>query len=204
MDESDGSSTVTDYSDNDNTGTVASTSDVKFTGSAAKFTGEESSTNKITVSDVDSRDNVDELTMAIDYKFTDPTYNNKRKDLAEQNMASGTLALITAQHGGGSHKILTRAPTDEDRLWAGETFDNDKRHTLIVTLDDNGHTVYVDGEKHNSQDATNLGFGLEELTIGTDPSLSRQTFIGKIYEFRMYYAAFDESEVQGLFNSMGD
>jgi flagellin-like protein len=117
------------------------------------------------------------------------------QQLVEHNNGAGEEWHIETTGNGGlqfaidysTHKFTT----GDDILEDGET------HVVVGTYDGQTYRLYLDGEEVGN--ATHeMGVDMGRMRIGNDDSGADQYFDGRMYEFRLYYTAFDDHQVEML------
>jgi len=76
-------------------------------------------------------------------------------------------------------------------------------HVLIATFDGDEMVLYRNGTRVGST-ALDRDVALGDVILGADSNPSIQNFHGRLYEVRLYYAAFDDQEAAVLTRAMGN
>ncbi|MEF8806523.1 LamG-like jellyroll fold domain-containing protein [Natronomonas sp.] len=159
-------------------------------GTALEFDG---SDDYVQVDDLKTGDaDVDAFTVATTFRV-DST--GETQQLVEHNSGGEEWHIETTGDGGlqfsvnwtGGHTIATAA----DELQAGETY------VAIATYDGETYRLYLDGSKAD-ESAYESNVDMGEMRLGQDDSGADQPLDGRLYEFRLYYTAFDEDEIEML------
>jgi hypothetical protein len=199
-----GGGNVTDRSGNGNEGIRNGGTDwvSDEDGTALDFDG--SSGTYVDVGDlaVDGPDRVEELTVAIRYKHHG---GSGIQNLIEHQDSNFAWFIETDGKHGDPHQMewnvgyktnpSGKIPTGD--ISAGETT------VLVGTYDGSEMTLYRDGTKIGSR-TFERDVALGEVIVGadSDPSSVGQNLDGRIYELRLYYAAFDGDDVEAITNAM--
>ena len=142
---------------------------------------------------------VEAFTVATTVRF-DSTDTGDIQQLVEHNNDAGEEWHVETTGTGGlqfavdyeynspdSHHFTT----DDNILEDGET------HVIVGTYDGQTYRLYLDGEEVGN--ATHeMGVDMGRMRIAADDSDDGQHFDGRMYEFRLYYTAFDDHQVEML------
>lgn len=190
--ESESGDTLEDQSGNGNDGELSGETD-RWTGNSYDFGGDDN----FDVSDITTEDTVDEFTIAVVF---------------EQDTAGGVNQLVEHYGGGNEWYIETSSGSDYkidyavnhgggDVISTGD-YSTGQRQVVVGTFDTNNYELFVDGQQIKSGTYSNE-VKMGNLVIGADaPDGNSQYLDGEIYEIRLYYTAFDDSEVQVITNAM--
>lgn len=158
-------------------------------GTALEFDGESQyvDVDELKTGDVD----VETFTVAVTFELA---ATGEIQQLVEHNNEDEEWHLETTENDGlqfaldwDDHVIKT----DDDAVDEGETY------TAVGTYDGTTYRLYLDGElvAENTHDtAVDMG----RMRLGKDDSHDSQHLNGKMYEFRLYHTALDETEVEML------
>lgn len=189
--------TLEDQSGNGNDGTLVGDSD-GWTSNAYEFTGDD-------YFDVESLDappeDVTEFTIAVSYRqsgFSGDGYSQ----LVEHHNGGNEWFLETNTGTGSQYTLDYTVDYPNSKVTSDESYTNGERHVAVGTYDGSTYELFVDGKSEGSENFdSNVIIG--DLVIGADaPNGGSQEFHGEIYEIRLYYRAFDESEVEVVTNAM--
>ena len=198
FDGEDGDMTLEDQSGNGNDGTLTGEPG-DWTGSSYEFDGDDS----FTVSDIGvSGTEVDEFTVAVAYKQTDPGGGDDVSQLVEHQYEEGSNEwFLENRYGSDSYRTEFAVEFPDNQVASGYDYDLGERHVAVGTYDGSDYSLYVDGSRvgGGSHDDT---VDTEEMRIGRDFESDIQYFNGEIYEVRLYYTAFGEAEVERITNAM--
>lgn len=207
FEEFDGNGDAVDGSQNGNTGTLRGSP--QRIGNGLRF--DRATSDYVDVQNVDSSVNVSEITVAVSYRSKSGQYK-RGMDLVEHINTDGSNWLLTEQS-----QARIPVPADKHRL----AFNVDKsggsqtkqvvtgrlneseRHVAVGTFDGETLTLYVDGQKIGTNSYSSpIEVGVGRMTLGRDAEASVGYYRGDMYEFRLYYASFDETEVQAITEAM--
>lgn len=200
---SDSGSTVVDRSGNGNEGTFendASGDGPEWAGCGVRFNG---ASDHIEVDDIASpRSNVDEFTIAVAYRQQG---NDDSINQLVEHVYGGTgneWFLETVDTGTGTYRIDYAVKYPDQVIAAGD-YELGERHVAVGTYDSDTGTyeLYVDGKLQQSDthtESVNTG----TMRMGRDFESEIQYLDGEICEVRLYYAAFDASEVAVISEAM--
>jgi hypothetical protein len=195
-----GDQVLEDQSGNGNDGTLTGDDD-GWTGSAFEFDGND----YFTVNDMSAETSVDAFTVAIAYR-QDGAGSDPISQLAEHSFSSGGTDnewFIENQYDSGSGTYRTEYTVEypDDKATTGYTYDLGERHVVVGTYDGSTYSLYVDGTR--MERISHSGpVGVGDMRIGRDFEQNIQYFDGRIYEIRLYYTAFDDSEVEVISAAM--
>lgn len=199
-----GGSNVIDRSGNDNDGIRNGGTDwvTDDDGEALDFDG--STGTYVDVGDltVDGPDQVDEITVAIRYTHRG---GSDIQNLIEHQDSNFAWFVETDGKHGDPHRMewnlgYRTAPSGKittGDISAGET------EILVGTYDGNEMVLYQNGNKVGSR-TFDRDVALGDVIVGadSDPSSVGQNLDGRIYELRLYYAAFDSDNIEAITNAM--
>lgn len=124
------------------------------------------------------------------------------QQLVEHN--SGDQEWHVEMNGDGSLQFAVDWANDHDFETGANTVDTNTVHTIVATYDGNTYRLFLDGEEvGNGTHETDVDMG--RMRIGeddSDPDDDFQNFDGRMYEFRLYYTALDDHEVEMLTKAM--
>lgn len=198
-------STIVDRSGNGNDGTASGgvSRVVDEDGSALEFDGESGTHVDVGDLTVDGPASVDELTIAIEYSKQGGT--DDIQNLIEHQAGNFAWYLETDGQHVAPHRMeytigyktppsgtLREAPLAERST-----------HVLIATFDGDEMVLYRNGTRVGST-TLRRDVALGDVILGADSNPSIQNFHGRIYEVRLYYAAFDDEEAAVLARAMGN
>lgn len=170
-------------------------------GDALDFDG--ASGTHVDVGDLtlDGPDQVDEITVAIKYTHRGGSGTQNLIEHQDSNFAW----FIETNKDGDPHQMkwnigfrtTPRGEIPTGDISAGET------EILVGTYDGNEMVLYQDGIKVGSR-TFDRDVALGEVIVGadSDPNSVGQNLDGRIYELRLYYAAFDSTDVEAITNAM--
>jgi len=198
-----GGSAVLDRSQNDNDGSLETdgglepTWDADANGSYLQFDGTD---DHVYVSDITTETGVQEFTIATKVRFTGSTGNVQQ--FVEHRYGSNEWFLETANTGPPfATSYAVQYPGEA--VQSGPTLEVGETYVLVGTYDaeTDEYTLYIDGTPVAS-DTFDRPVEMGELRLGRDFESSSQYFEGRMYEFRLYYSAFSDSEVATLTRAM--
>ncbi|QLD84554.1 type IV pilin [Natronomonas halophila] len=139
---------------------------------------------------------VEAFTVATTFRLDE---NGRVQQLVEHSSGSEEWHIETTgddelQFGvnyGDDHFITTA----NDALQTGETY------VAVATYDGETYRLYLDGTKAN-ESTYESPVDMGSMRIGQDDSGADQPLDGRLYEFRLYYTALDEDEVEMLTRAM--
>jgi FlaG/FlaF family flagellin (archaellin) len=200
FDGEDGDHTLEDQSGNGNDGTLTGDDD-GWTGSAFDFDGND----YFTVNGMSAETSVDAFTVAIAYR-QDGAGSDTVSQLAEHTFSSGGTEyewFIENRYDSGSGTYRTEYTVEypDGVAETGSNYNLGERHVVVGTYDGSTYSLYVDGTRMESiSHSSPVGVG--DMRIGRDFESNIQYFDGRIYEIRLYYTAFDDSEVEVISAAM--
>jgi flagellin-like protein len=121
--------------------------------------------------------------------------------------STGGVQQLVEHHSGGEEWHLET--TSDDRLrfsvnWTGgnltetsETLETGETYVVVATYDGETFRLYLDGDLAG-EGTYNSSVDMGEMRLGKDDSGAGQELDGRLYEFRLYYTAFDDEEVEML------
>jgi len=198
-------STVRDRSRNDNDGTLETdggdgpTWGTDASGSYLQFDGID---DHVYVPDITTETGVEGFTVATKIRITGSTgsvqqfvehrYGSNEWFLETANTGPPFATSYAVQYPG---EVIQSTPT----LEVGDTC------VLVGTYDaeTDEYTLYIDGTPVAS-DSFDRSVEMGELRLGRDFESTSQYFEGRMYEFRLYYSAFSDSEVATLTQAMAN
>jgi hypothetical protein len=198
-------STVVDRSGNGNDGTAAGgvsrVSDED--GTAMEFDGQSGTHVDIGDLSVDGPASVDELTIAIRYSKQGGT--DDIQNLIEHQAGSFAWYLETNGPHVAPHQMeytIGYNTPPSGTVLEGSLAER-STHVLIATFDGDEMVLYRNGTRVGSKDL-NRDVALGDVVLAADSNPSIQNFHGRLYEVRLYYAAFDDEEAAVLARAMGN
>lgn len=201
-------STIVDRTGNDNDGEKkgGTTRVSDSSGTALDFDGSLGTYVDVGDLTVDGPQTVDELTVAIKYRYRVPPSDSIR-NLIEHQDSNFAWFLETDGKNEDPHRMEFNVGYNTNPsgkivtgdVPAGET------QVLIGTYDGNEMVFYRNGTRVGSE-TFQRDVALGEVILGadSDPNTTGQNLDGRIYETRLYYAAFDEDEVERINTAMSD
>lgn len=198
-------STVVDRSGNGNDGTAAGGfSRVNDGGGAAlEFDGRSGTHVDIGDLSVDGPESVDELTIAIEYSKRGGT--DDIQNLIEHQAGSFAWYLETDGQHVAPHRMeytIGYNTPPSGTLFASPLAER-STHVLIATFDGDEMVLYRNGTRVGST-PLRRDVALGDVILAADSNPSIQNFHGRLYEVRLYYAAFDDEEAAVLARAMGN
>lgn len=198
-------STVIDRSRNDNDGSLETDGGSgpswgsDSSGSYLQFDGTD---DHVFVPDITTETEVREFTIATKIRLTGST--GSVQQFVEHRYGSSEWFLETANTRppfAASYAVQYPSEVVE----SGQTLTVGETYVLIGTYDSetDEYTLYIDGTSVAS-DTFDRPVEMGELRIGRDFESASQYFEGRMYEFRLYYTAFSDSEVATLTSAMAD
>jgi hypothetical protein len=197
---------LADESGNDNDGDLKDDragSRPTWAGCGLRFDG---SGDYVNVPDITTAgtNNVEEFTIAVTYEQT--------------GNAGDVNQLVEHQFGGGEEWFIETSPASitesysngysvdyaveySDHVASSTAVSQNTRHTVVGTYDGSDYSLYVDGQQVDSG-SHSQAVGMGDMRIGRDYEDESQYLNGEICEMRLYYAAFDSSEVELITNAM--
>jgi FlaG/FlaF family flagellin (archaellin) len=195
-----GGSDVIDTSGNDNDG--ERNGNTTRTDGGLDFDG--SSNAHVDIGDLtaDGPDQVDEITVAITYEHDG---GSDIQNLIEHQDSSFAWFMETDGKHGDPHQMewnLGYNSSPSGDITTGDVPAGEKQ-VLVGTYDGNEMVFYRNGTRIDSETLSRQ-VALGEVILGadSDPSSIGQNLDGRIYEMRLYYAAFDDDEVQRITDAM--
>lgn len=205
FEDSENEDTLEDRSGNGNDGTVVG--DPDWGSSSLTLDG---SDDYVKVRDISSEVAVSEFTVAVVYKTNDAT---KKQELIEHKSGDDNwlLELKPCTHGEVDkcsdrdkyvpvYTVDKAGGTQDGQVFGGSTTAGTKQ-TLVGTYDGSEYTLYVDGEQVSSDTYTGE-ISMGDMNIARDIEFNGDHLDGTIYEIRLYYTAFDGSEVEVITDAM--
>lgn len=195
-------STLEDQSLNGNHGDVQSgpqwVSDDQ--GSALAFDGASDDYVEVDDLNTDGTGQVEAFTVAVTVRM-DST--GSIQQFVEHNNATGAeWHLETNGNGGVQFAVDYVAGNPNSYVQSADgVLQPGQTHVLVGTYDGQTFRLYVDGTPVASG-ARDAAADMGELRIGKDDSGNGQELDGRMYEFRLYYAAMDDDEVEMLTRAM--
>jgi flagellin-like protein len=194
--ETGGGTTLVDRSSNDNNGTIygaswANTSE----GESLRFDG---SDDYVRIHDVGVGNSSEVRAFTVVIKFNVTAETGSIQQLAEHRTTSGnewfletpdTTAPYDLQFAVNypSHTISTSTQP----IGLHET------HVAVATFDGHTYDLYIDGSLV-AQSTFDRNVEMGQITMARDDERSIQFLAGHIHEFRIYYTAFDGTEVETI------
>lgn len=135
---------------------------------------------------------VEAFTVAMTFRIDD---SGEVQQLVEHNSGSAEWHVETTSNDALQFAVdwddghYTR--TADGELQSGETY------VAVATYDGETYRLYLDGEKAGEGTHTST-VDMGDMRLGKDDSGAGQHLDGRLYEFRLYYTAFDEDEVEML------
>lgn len=193
-----GGSTLTDHSRNGNDGTLVNgpswVSDNQ--GSALEFDGTNDRYVRVNDLNTAGTGDVEEFTVATTFQV-DSTGNFQQ--LVEHNAGSEEWHLETTGDGNVRFAVNYTAgetvATTSDPLTPGETY------VVVGTYDGREFDLYLDGSYVDGGSYSST-VDMGDMRLGQDDSGASQELDGRIYEFRLYYTAMDDHQVEMLTRAM--
>ena len=198
--------TLSDRSGNGNDATLEGDADGDgWRASSYEFTGNE----YFEVNDLNTPvDEVSEFTIAVAYRTDSGT---KKQELVEHKSGTDNWGVEIKECGPNWPSCDQNTPdtydpaffADEDSgTQKGQIFGGEQQvgepKVIVGTYDGSLTKMYVDGE-FKSKRAFSSEINMGEFSIGVDAqNQNRDKLDGRIYEIRLYYTAFDESEVERI------
>jgi flagellin-like protein len=194
-----GGTTVTDRAGNGNTGTLEDDdggSGPTWAGCGLNFDGQN---DHVFVNYISSPESVNEFTFATTYVQQSGGSGGSVSQLVEHRWSGNEWFLET--DGGNPYRVDYAVEFPSATISSPETYEYGERHTVVGTYDGSEYTLYVDGQQvatDTHERAVNMG----DMRFGRDFESGDQYFDGTICEARLYYTAFDESQVDTLVSAM--
>lgn len=196
-----GGGTVVDRSMNENDGTPYGSPQwvSDDNGSALEFDGADDDVQVDNLKTVGTGD-VDEFTVAATVRVdgtgsTQQVVEHKSADGDEWHLETngdGGVQFAVDYVDGDSSTYIQSA---DDELQPGAT------HVVVGTYDGDSYRLYIDGtEVANGTREGDADMGA--MVLGEDDEGDNQNFDGRMYEFRLYYTAMDDHEVEMLTRAM--
>ena len=193
--------TVVDKSGNDNDGTAYD----GYTRSDGCMAFDGTSGSHVDIGDLtlDGPDSIDELTIAITYRY-DGT-GSDIQNLVEYQSSRFAWYIETDRDHGDPHRMeynIGYRTSPNASLYA-EGIPAEETQVLVGTYDGEEMALYRNGEQVGTaalDRRVNLGDVI--LAADSDPSSVGQNLEGQLCEVRLYYTAFDERSVDVLTNAM--
>jgi len=191
--------TLVDRSGNGNNGTLRDydgESGPQWNSDSLSFDGRN---DYVDVTGLEAETDVEEFTVAV--AFT-------------QRSVGGTSQLV--EHYGGGNEWYLETDTDGtdytvdyavnndggDIVNTGTSYPTGERQVVVGTFDGSTYELFVDGEK-TAEGTYDSDIEMGNLVVGADaPNANTQYLDGDISEIRLYYTAFDDSEVEVISNAM--
>jgi len=151
---------------------------------------------------VDGPDEVEELTFAITYRHDG---GSDIQNLVEHQNSNFAWFMETDGKHGDPHQMefsLGYQTSPNGKIKTGDVPAGETQ-VLVGTYDGNEMVLYRNGTRVGTR-TFQRDVALGELILGadSDPSGVGQNLDGRIYEMRLYYAAFDDSEVDVITAAM--
>lgn len=194
--EFDGSGPVEDLSGNGNTGTLKDDgggSGPTRAGCGMSFDG---SNDHVLVEDISSPRDVSEFTVAVTYVQQS---GGGISQLVEHRWSGNEWFLETG--GGEPYRMDYAVEFPSEVVSSSNAYSYGERHTVVGTYDGDRYTLYIDGSKVAS-DTHSRPVDMGDMRLGRDFESGIQYFDGVVCEMRLYYSAFDGSEVGTLTDAM--
>lgn len=188
-----GGTTVEDHSRNGNDGTFQNSPQWVETeqGSALEFDG---SDDYVAVDDLKTAGvgDVEEFTVAVTFEVDS---NGDVQQLVEHNSGSEEWHIETTNDDALQFAVNwedgDKIRTTDGVVEPGETF------VAVGTYDGETYRLYLNGtEVANATYTSDVNMG--EMQLGKNDPADTQYFDGRMYEFRLYYTAFDDHQVEML------
>ncbi len=195
----DSGDTVADESGNDNDGTAYG----EYTRSdgCMDFDGKTGSHIDIGDLTLDGPDSIDELTIAITYRYDGA--GSGIQNLIEYQSSQFAWYIETDRDYGDPHRMeynIGYLTSPSAALYA-EGIPADETQVLIGTYDGEEMALYRNGEQVGTA-ALERSVNLGEIILAADSNPSIQNLDGSLCEVRLYYTALDERSVDTLTNVM--
>lgn len=194
-------SIVVDESGNGNDGTFEDDgggSGPVRSGCGLRFDGTD---DHVLVDDISAPGDVDAFTVAVAYRQQG---DGSVSQLVEHTWGGGDEWFIeTTDSGPGTYEIDYAVNYPGEVVSSGTSYDVGDRHVVVGTYDsDTGrYELYVDGSLKQS-DAYSTTVNMGDMRLGRDFESASQYFDGTLCEVRLYYSAFDGSEVDRITAAM--
>lgn len=186
-------STLVDRSLNHNNGTIqGATWRNTAEGESLQFDG---SDDYVRVDNV-STANISEVpafTVVVEFNITQETGDNQQ--LVEHTTGSGNEWFLETPDSDAPYDLEFAVNYPDDRIsTSSQPIGLNETHVAVATYDGEEYTLYIDGTLvANATYPREVEMG--QIKIGRDDEQSIQFLSGYIYEFRLYYTAFDGTEV---------
>ena len=202
--ESGSGSTLVDRSGNGNDGEIQG--DASWGSSSLRFDGQN---DYVSVTNISSPEPVDEFTIAVAYETTT---DDEKQELVEHISTDDNWLLElkpcsrseTDCDGSDGYKPVynvDRASGSQTGQIFGDTLDANTEHVAVGTYDGSDFTLYVDGERKESE-TFNGEISMGDMYIGRDAESGRDFLDGRISEIRLYYTSFDGEQVRVVTNAL--
>jgi hypothetical protein len=197
--ESEDGTTLEDRSGNDNDATLNGDEE-DWTSNGYDFTGND----YFKVSNLNTPvSEVSEFTVAVAYE-TDT--GDEKQELVEHISGQDNWGVELKPRDSQTYNPVFFADEEggnqNGQIFGGEQ-DTDQRQVIVGTYDGSKTRIYVDGEsKASTSFSSEISMG--DFYIGTDAedAGNRDNLDGRIYEIRLYYRAFDATQVRTVTNAM--
>lgn len=196
-----GGTTLEDRSGNGNDGTLESDGGSKPTwgGCGLSFDGAD---DHVLVDDISAPVDVSEFTIAVTYVQRGPG-SGSISQLVEHTWSGNEWFLENRDSAGGDpYRLEYAVEFPRNVLESGYSYDYGERHTVVGTYDGSTYELYVDGTRVGSA-SSSRAVDMGDMRFGRDFESTSQYFDGEMCEARLYYTAFDASEI-GLLTTVMD
>ncbi len=212
-------SNVTDRSRNDNTARFVTQNGAApswdATAGAVTFDGDNDGYLQVDDVSVKNVSDVEAFTVAATFSIDevrDGDGTNNIHQIVEHSFdGSGNewyLETPTASRGGSPDdapfKLEYAVNYPDKSVQTNESIGLDDTVTAVATYDGQTYELYLDGRLVASKSDYTSDVEMGDLTLARDDEQSIQYLDGSLYEFRLYYTAFDTAEVETLTERMDD
>ncbi|SDJ35921.1 Protein of unknown function [Halovenus aranensis] len=197
---------LADRSGNGNTGTLEDDGGgdgPQWGGCGLQFDGEN---DYVDISDISAPEDVTEFTVAITYTQTGNTGDGAVNQLVEHQFGSGEEWFFETSGGAIGESYTDSYSIDyaveyPNQVVASDGVSINTTHVVVGTYDGNSYDLYVDGNRvGGGTHAEAVGMG--DMRLGRDFESASQYLDGELCELRLYYTAFDESQVKRITTAM--
>jgi FlaG/FlaF family flagellin (archaellin) len=204
FEEGDNGDVLEDLSGNGNDGTLEDDdgeSGPQWSGCGLQFDGQN---DYVDISDISAPVDVTEFTIVVKYNQTGN--QGDVNQLVEHQFGSGEeWFLETSPDTGESYTnsySIDYAVEYSNHVVASDAVEQDTTHVVVGTYDGTNYNLYVDGDRVASGSYTEE-VEMGDMRLGRDFESTDQYLAGQICELRLYYTAFDDTEVERITTAMG-
>lgn len=201
--ESGSGSTVVDRSRNDNDGTLETDGSEGPTWNSEGSLSFDGTDDYVTIDDITTAgvDSVGSFTVAATLSFEGETGDVQQ--VVEHRGADGNEWFLETEATNTPFDLSYAVNFPDEVLSSARTVSVDEEVVVVGTYDGDSdeYRLYLDGEEVAS-DTFDRPVEMGTLRLGRDFESSNQYLDGRLSEFRLYYTAFDSSEVASITEAM--